>query len=167
VGLENEQGKNALPAVALVGRSLGASAAWSRPGRNGFCNPDFYNRSLWSRLGTACERASGPLRSGSQYGTLDTLRIISKRQLRDFAARYPKAADPLKHWVNVVESSSWKNPAEMKESFRSADLVGDRTVFDIGGNNYRLISFVHYRAQIVYIKRVLTHAEYDRGDWKR
>jgi mRNA interferase HigB len=54
----------------------------------------------------------------------------------------------------------------MKASFRSADLVGDRTVFDIGGNNYRLISFVHYRAQIVYIKRVVTHADYDRGDWK-
>ena len=81
--------------------------------------------------------------------------------------KHPRAADPLKHWVNVVESSSWKNPAEMRANFPSADLVGDRTVFDIGGNNNRLISFVHYRAQIVYIKRVLTHAEYDRGDWKR
>jgi len=95
------------------------------------------------------------------------LRIISKRQLRDFATKHPRAFDPLKHWVNVVESSSWKTPAEMKASFRSADLVGDRTMFDIGGNNYRLISFVHYRAQIVYVKRVLTHVEYDRGDWKR
>jgi mRNA interferase HigB len=137
-----------LRSVALVGRSFGASAAWSR-------------------LSRACERASDPLRSSSQYGKLNALRIISKRQLRDFVARYPKAADPLKHWVNVVESSSWKTPAETKASFRSADMVGDRTVFDIGGNNYRLVSFVHYRAQIVYIKRVLTHAEYDRGDWKQ
>jgi mRNA interferase HigB len=94
------------------------------------------------------------------------LRIISKRQLRDFAAKYPRATDSLRHWANVVQSSAWKNPAEMKATFRAADIVETRTVFDIGGNNYRLIAFVHYRAQIVYIKDVLTHAEYDRGDWK-
>jgi mRNA interferase HigB len=67
----------------------------------------------------------------------------------------------------VVQSSSWKNPAGLKATFRAADLVGTQTVFDIGGNNYRLIAFVHYRAQIVYVKRVLTHAEYDKGDWRQ
>lgn len=45
--------------------------------------------------------------------------------------------------------------------------MGTQTVFDVGGNNYRLIAFVHYRAQIVYIKHVLTHAEYDRGNWRQ
>jgi mRNA interferase HigB len=50
--------------------------------------------------------------------------------------------------------------------FGTADFVGDKTVFDIGGNKYRLIAYIHYRAKIVFIKHILTHAEYDKGDWK-
>jgi len=70
-------------------------------------------------------------------------------------------------WANVVKASSWANPAELKAVFGSADFVGDLTVFDIGGNKYRLIAFVDYRRQIVYIKSILTHQQYDLGDWKK
>ena len=55
----------------------------------------------------------------------------------------------------------------MRRTFNSADFVGDLTVFDVGGNKYRLVAFVHYRQRAVYIKRVLTHKEYDKGAWKR
>jgi mRNA interferase HigB len=94
------------------------------------------------------------------------LRIVSKRKLREFAERYPKSVAPLRAWAAAAESSSWRNPAELKRTFGSADFVGDKTVFDIGGNHFRLIAFVHYRAQIVFVKHVLTHPEYDKGAWK-
>jgi mRNA interferase HigB len=55
----------------------------------------------------------------------------------------------------------------VRRTFNSADFVGDLTVFDVGGNKYRVVGFVHYRRRIVYVKRVLTHKEYDKGAWKR
>jgi mRNA interferase HigB len=98
-------------------------------------------------------------------GTLG-VRIVSKRRIREFDMRYPKAAEPLKHWANAVQSAAWKNPGALKRDFGSADFVGDLTVFNVGGNKYRLIAFVHYRRQIVYVKQILTHEEYDEGEWK-
>ena len=94
------------------------------------------------------------------------MRIVSERQLKEFAHRYPQAKRALDSWRTTVKLSSWDNPAELKAIFGTADFVGDKTVFDLGGNKYRLIAYVHYRAQIVYIKHVLTHREYDKGDWK-
>ncbi|MGA2592530.1 MAG: type II toxin-antitoxin system HigB family toxin [Bryobacteraceae bacterium] len=55
-------------------------------------------------------------------------------------------------------------PGALKADFGSADFVGDLTVFNVGGNKYRLIAFVHYRRQIVYIKHILTHEKYDEGN---
>ena len=55
----------------------------------------------------------------------------------------------------------------MRAMFNTADFVGELTVFDIGGNKYRLIAFVHYRRRAVYIKWILTHKEYDKGAWKQ
>ena len=65
-------------------------------------------------------------------------------------------------WVDTVESSDWLNPAELKATFATASFVGDLTVFNIGGNNYRITAFVHYRKQIVYVKQIGTHKEYDQ-----
>jgi mRNA interferase HigB len=96
-----------------------------------------------------------------------SVRIISKRWIREFGKRFPKAAEPLKHWTNAVQAAAWNDPGALKADFGSADFVGDLTVFNVGGNKYRLIAFVHYRRQIVYIKRILTHEEYDEGGWKR
>jgi mRNA interferase HigB len=96
------------------------------------------------------------------------VRVISRKRIREFAQGSLKpAADPLIRWADAVEASSWANPAELKAVFSSADFVGGLTVFDIGGNKFRLIAFVDYRRQIVYIKHVLTHKQYDQGDWKR
>ena len=95
------------------------------------------------------------------------MRVISRRAIRLFAERHPDALEPLQHWANATESVDWKSPADVRRTFNTADFVGDLTVFDVGGNKYRLIAFVHYRRQAVYIKEILTHAQYNKGAWKR
>ena len=57
--------------------------------------------------------------------------------------------------------------ADVRRTFNSAAFVGDLTVFDVGGNKYRVVAFVHYRRRALFIKYVLTHREYDKGAWKR
>ena len=66
------------------------------------------------------------------------------------------------HWTRVVESASWKSPGDLKRTFGSVSFVGELTVFNVGGNKYRVAAFVHYAKQIVYIKRIGTHQEYDK-----
>lgn len=63
--------------------------------------------------------------------------------------------------------SNWPNFVELRKIFPSADQVGNFTVFNIGGNKYRLITFIDYTYQKVFIRAVLTHAEYDKDDWKK
>ncbi|MFN0101794.1 MAG: type II toxin-antitoxin system HigB family toxin [Bryobacteraceae bacterium] len=95
------------------------------------------------------------------------MRVISRRAIRELTRRFPDAHGPLSHWANVVETYEWNAPGDVRKKVTSADFVQDLTVFDIGGNKYRLIAFVHYRRKAVYIKHILTHREYDKGAWKR
>lgn len=67
-------------------------------------------------------------------------------------------------WVDAVESADWRNPGELKAMHASASFVGDLTVFNVGGNKYRVVAFVHYRKRAVYVKRIGTHKEYDKWD---
>jgi len=94
------------------------------------------------------------------------LRVISKRRLREFWQRNPDAETPLRVWYSVSRRVIWRNPAEMKRDFPSADLVGKCTVFNIKGNDYRLIVKIEYAKQTIYIKHVLSHKEYDKEKWK-
>ena len=94
------------------------------------------------------------------------MKIISNSALRAFAAEYPQADAPLKGWRRVVEKNRFANWSELKASFNSVDRVGDLVVFDIGGNKYRLVAYIRFEKQIVYIKAVLTHQEYGKGVWK-
>ena len=66
----------------------------------------------------------------------------------------------------MVEKNRFANWSELKASFNSVDRVGDLVVFDIGGNKYRLVAYIRFEKQIVYIKAVLTHQEYGKGVWK-
>jgi len=93
--------------------------------------------------------------------------VISRKKIREFAAKWPAALGPLTFWADAVESSTWKNFSELKATFRSADYFKEFTIFDVGGNNWRVITFIHYRKQLVFIKHILTHKEYDKGAWKQ
>lgn len=95
------------------------------------------------------------------------MRVISKKALREFWEKHADAKYPLSRWYATASKSSWTNLALVRQSFNSADVVGNLTVFNIGGNKYRLIVAIHYDRQMVFIRHVLTHAEYTRGDWKQ
>ena len=94
------------------------------------------------------------------------MRVISKKRLREFWEKNPEAEKPLTVWYNIARRAAWGNPADMKRDFSYADLVGKCTVFDIKGNDYRLIVKIEYAIQTIFIKEVLSHADYDKGRWK-
>jgi mRNA interferase HigB len=87
--------------------------------------------------------------------------------LRDFWRLYPQAENPLRAWLRVVKRADWRTFADVRKDYPSADQVGKFTVFNIGGNKFRLIAVIHFNRGKVFIRHVLTHAEYDRGDWKK
>ena len=95
------------------------------------------------------------------------MRVIKRGALVQFWEQHPDARPSLESWYGVVRRAIWRTPAEMKAVYANADIVGRRTVFNIAGNKYRLIARVNYQAQRVFVLFLLTHSEYDRGDWKR
>ncbi len=94
------------------------------------------------------------------------MRVIAKRALVAFWKRHADAENPLLAWYREVEKEDWASPARVKERYRTASFVGDRVVFNIKGNTYRLVVRINYPARIVYIRFVGTHQEYDRIDVK-
>jgi mRNA interferase HigB len=92
--------------------------------------------------------------------------IITRRRLIEFARAHPDARAPLYHWFAIVRKTAYGSFAGLRITFPSADQVGRFTVFNIGGNKFRLITAIHYNRQKVYVRHVLTHAEYDRGAWR-
>jgi mRNA interferase HigB len=86
--------------------------------------------------------------------------------LRDFCNQYPDACEPLYNWYRVSEKATWQNLVEVQFLYKSAEAVGNFTVFNIRGNRYRLIVDLIYHRQVIYVKYVLTHALYDRELWK-
>ncbi len=91
--------------------------------------------------------------------------VISKTVLNQFSEDHPKAAFALSDWYNTVKAADWRNMAGMKQTFNSVDYVADnRYVFNIKGNQYRLVAMVFFSVRTVYIKFIGTHAEYDKID---
>ena len=91
------------------------------------------------------------------------MRIISKKKLREFWERHADAKEPLLAWYREVEKEDWNTPAQMKERYPNASILGgNRVVFNIKGNDYRLVAKINYPRRIVYVRFVGTHAEYDR-----
>ena len=94
------------------------------------------------------------------------MRIIAKSRLMAQAAAFGDCVRQVADWHNIASKATWRNLSEVRQTFRHADSVGDKTVFNIKGNNYRLITHIRYDSGIIYIKQLLTHAEYDNGAWK-
>jgi mRNA interferase HigB len=94
---------------------------------------------------------------------LSLVRIIAKSTLRAFWAVHPDAEEPLFAWYREVEKEDWSEPAQVKEKYRNASIVkGNRVVFNIKGNDYRLVVRINYPYRMIYVRFVGTHAEYDR-----
>ena len=92
------------------------------------------------------------------------MHVISLKRLREFSSTHSDAESSLMAWYRTVKRVNWQSLAELKEVYPTADLVGRRTVFNIGGNKYRLITRIVYRSQTVFVIEVLTHKEYDLGN---
>jgi mRNA interferase HigB len=90
------------------------------------------------------------------------MHVISKHALVAFWLKHPTARVPLDVWYRLIKASSYFNFNELKRTFNSADYVSPYVVFDVGGNNFRVICALHYDRQKLYIRDVFTHAEYDR-----
>ena len=95
------------------------------------------------------------------------MRVISKAALRDFWGRHPEARASLEAWLNRARLSEPADFNALRREFPAADYVDGLTVFDIGGNNHRLIAAIHYNTQTLYVRAVLTHADYDKDKWER
>ena len=94
------------------------------------------------------------------------MHVISRRRLKEAATRHGDLECPLDAWFRIAKKALWRNLAEVRKTFSSADSIGKWTVFNIKGNQYRLIAEINYVFGRIYIRYVLTHAEYDRGGWK-
>jgi len=94
------------------------------------------------------------------------MHIISKKRLQEFWKKYPASETSLKRWYKITKKASWKNLAETRTDFPHADLAGVCTIFDIAGNNFRLITKIFYPNKKVLVRFVMTHAEYDEEGYK-
>ena len=93
------------------------------------------------------------------------MNIVAVKFLRAFWEKHPDTEQPLKSWVDEVKKASWEQPTEIKEQYRSASILKNRrAVFNIKGNDYRLVVSVAYQYQAVYVKFIGTHKVYDGID---
>jgi mRNA interferase HigB len=92
--------------------------------------------------------------------------VISRKAIRDFCRVYVDSQSSLSNWFLITRRANWRSFSDLRADFASADRVERRTVFNIGGNKYRLIARVNYRSQRVFILHILKHSEYTKGEWK-
>ena len=95
------------------------------------------------------------------------MHVIAKPMLVEFWMKHPDAQAPLEAWYRIMDSETFTDFNDLRGTFASADYVDGLTVFNIGGNKYRLIAAIHYNRCKVYVRAVLTHERYDRDGWKR
>lgn len=98
-------------------------------------------------------------------------RIITRKRLREHAARFPKARASLEHWEHTVMSATWRSPVELKRTFNDVDPATVASgngvyVFNLQRNEHRLIAAIHFDKRRVFVLRILTHKEYDTQRWK-
>jgi mRNA interferase HigB len=91
---------------------------------------------------------------------------IAISRLREAAAKFPDVATQIEDWNEIVKIATWQNLTEVQQTYAAAEAVGNFTVFNIKGNRYRLIVSINYSRQLIYFKYFLTHAEYDKDNWK-
>lgn len=99
------------------------------------------------------------------------MRVISLKPLREYWQRHPDAEEPLRLWYKTATSAMWSSLQDVRQTYAHADGVktsrgGTLTVFNIGGNKHRLVVRIRYDYQLINVRAVMTHQEYDEGRWK-
>ena len=94
------------------------------------------------------------------------MHIITRKRILEFAKKHPDCTTALESWYRIVKRTDFNSLNELRQTFPSADIVGNLTVFNIGGNKARLVTAIHYNTHRIYIRHILTHKEYDRGSWR-
>jgi mRNA interferase HigB len=90
------------------------------------------------------------------------MRIITYKSILEFSLKHPQAETPLNDWYHKVKKTEWQNLNEIKQTYNNVDYVGNhRYVFNIKGNDYRLVAIISFNTKKVYIRFIGTHAEYD------
>ena len=89
------------------------------------------------------------------------MHIITHKKIKQFSLTHPQSKNPLESWYRIVKHEEFKNFAEVRRLFPFADQVGNFTVFNINGNHFRLICVIKYFEKKIYIRHILTHAEYN------
>ena len=95
------------------------------------------------------------------------MHVISRKILRLFWQKHPDSRTALQRWFKAVSRTKFSSFSQLRAAFPSADKVEDWVVFNIGGNKYRLVASIHFNRSKVYLRHVMTHREYDSGDWKQ
>ena len=95
------------------------------------------------------------------------MHIISRKALKQFWEQHPDSQSSLIRWFQIIEKNEFSTFNDLRQTFPSADIVGELIVFNIGGNKYRLIVSIHFNWAKVYIRHVLTPSEYDKEAWKK
>ena len=96
-----------------------------------------------------------------------TVRIVSRKAIRDATAKHAEWGASLNAWYKIVRSADWKNFADVRNTWKNSDVVGRFVVFDISHNKCRLVATIKYKWKMVYIRQILSHAEYDDKEWKK
>jgi mRNA interferase HigB len=95
------------------------------------------------------------------------MHIITRKRLIEFTKKHPDCSNALEAWYRIVRRTDFKSFIDLRQTFPSADIVDNLTVFNIGGNKIRLIAAIHYNTHRIYIRHILSHKEYDRGSWRK
>ena len=95
------------------------------------------------------------------------MRVISKKKVSDFIISNLESKASLENWYRIVSKSDFSSFSDLRLTFPSADQVSDLTVFNISGNKFRLIAAIHYNRQILYVREILSHSEYNKNKWRK
>ncbi len=95
------------------------------------------------------------------------MHVITRRKLLEASEKHPSLAGPLDVWFRLTKRAQWTSLEDVRKDLPSTDGVEKFTVFNIKGNHFRLITEINYRTGRIFIRHILTHAEYDKGAWKQ
>lgn len=95
------------------------------------------------------------------------MRIVSRKAIREATAKHGEWGASLNAWYKITKNADWRSFADVRNSWRNSDVAGRFVVFDISHSRCRLIATINYKWRMVYIRRILSHAEYDGKEWQK